>query len=58
MAIEYQAIYIDTKEQISADLEYWRKKKEHFEQTKNEKGIRVAKLLLDRYLDKYNQATS
>jgi hypothetical protein len=45
-----------TKSEILEDLEYWRKKKEHFEKTNNKEGIKVAKLLLDKYLDSYNDA--
>jgi hypothetical protein len=43
-----------TKEKIKKDLEYWSKKKEHFEKTNNPVGVRVAKLLIDKYLDIYN----
>lgn len=45
-----------TKSEILEDLEYWRKKKEHFEKTKNENGVKIAKLLIDKYLDSYNDA--
>ena len=45
-----------TKSELLEDLEYWRKKKQHFENTKNEKGVKVAKLLIDKYLDEYNTA--
>lgn len=45
-----------TKEQIKKDLEYWRKKKEHFEKTNNKAGVRVANLMIDKYLDSYNDA--
>ena len=45
-----------TKSELLEDLEYWRKKKKHFENTKNEKGVKVAKLLIDKYLDEYNTA--
>lgn len=45
-----------TKSEIKDDLEYWRKKKEHFETIGNKQGIKVAKLLIDKYLDAYNDA--
>jgi hypothetical protein len=45
-----------TKSEILEDLEYWRKKKEHFEKTDNAGGLKVAKLLIDKYLDSYNDA--
>jgi hypothetical protein len=45
-----------TKEEILEDLEYWRKKLEHFTKTDNKDGIKVAKLLIDKYLDSYNNA--
>jgi hypothetical protein len=45
-----------TKSEILEDLEYWRKKLAHFENTKNENGIKVAKLLINKYLDAYNDA--
>jgi hypothetical protein len=45
-----------TKEQIKKDLEYWSKKKEHFEKTNNKAGTRVANLMIDKYLDIYNDA--
>lgn len=45
-----------TKSELLEDLEYWRKKKQHFENTKNEKGVKVAKLFIDKYLDEYNIA--
>jgi hypothetical protein len=37
-------------------LEYWRKKLAHFEKTGNKEGVKVAKLLIDKYLDAYNTA--
>ena len=43
-----------TKSEIMEDLEYWRKKKKHYEMTGNKEGIRVSKLLIDKYLDAYN----
>jgi hypothetical protein len=43
-----------TKEEILEDLEYWRKKLSHFKKVGNEDGIKVAKLLIDKYLDSYN----
>lgn len=45
-----------TKSEILEDLEYWRKKKEHFEKTNNKAGVRVANLMIDKYLDSYNDA--
>lgn len=45
-----------TKTEILEDLEYWRKKLAHFEKTGNTNGIRVAKLLINKYLDAYNDA--
>jgi hypothetical protein len=45
-----------TKEDILEDLEYWRKKLVHFEKVGNKEGIKVAKLLLNKYLDAYNNA--
>ena len=45
-----------TKSEILEDLEYWRKKLAHFEKNKNINGIKVAKLLIDKYLDAYNNA--
>lgn len=45
-----------TKSEILEDLEYWRKKLAHFEKNKNINGIKVAKLLIDKYLDAYNEA--
>jgi hypothetical protein len=45
-----------TKEDILEDLEYWRKKLAHFEQTNNQNGIKVAKLIINKYLDAYNDA--
>lgn len=45
-----------TKSEIKEDLEYWRKKLEHFQKTENKEGIKVAKLLIDKYLDAYNNA--
>ena len=45
-----------TKSELSEDLEYWRKKKEHFEKTNNKAGVRVANLMIDKYLDSYNDA--
>ena len=46
----------DCREGIKQDLEYWRKKLAHFEKTKNLQGIKVCKLLLNKYLDSYNDA--
>jgi hypothetical protein len=43
-----------TKAEILEDLEYWRKKLIHFEKTDNKQGIKVAKLLINKYLDAYN----
>jgi hypothetical protein len=43
-----------TKIEILEDLEYWRKKKEHFERTNNKEGVKISKLLIDKYLDAYN----
>lgn len=45
-----------TRDQIKLDLEHWRAKKLHFEQTHNAKGVQVANLMLDKYLDSYNNA--
>lgn len=45
-----------TKAEILGDLEYWRKKLSHFEKTNNTNGIKVAKLLINKYLDAYNEA--
>jgi hypothetical protein len=45
-----------TKSEIKEDLEYWRKKLEHFEKTGNKEGVKVSKLLIDKYLDAYNNA--
>jgi hypothetical protein len=45
-----------TKSEILEDLEYWRKKLVHFEKTNNENGIKVAKLIINKYLDAYNDA--
>ncbi len=45
-----------TKSEIKEDLEYWRKKLAHFEKTGNKEGMKVAKLLLNKYLDAYNDA--
>jgi hypothetical protein len=45
-----------TKSGIKQDLEYWRKKLAHFEKTGNKEGVKVAKLLIDKYLDAYNTA--
>lgn len=45
-----------SKADIANDLEYWRKKKAHFEKTRNEEGVKVAKLLINKYLDAYNEA--
>ena len=45
-----------TKSEIKEDLEYWRKKLAHFEKTGNKEGIKVAKLLINKYLDAYNEA--
>ena len=47
---------IYTKSELLEDLEYWRKKKEHFEKTNNKAGVRVANLMIDKYLDSYNDA--
>lgn len=46
----------NTKAEILDDLKYWHKKLAHFEKSKNENGIKVAKLLIDKYLDAYNNA--
>ena len=43
---------------IKEDLEYWRKKKEHFEKKGDKRGVNVSNLLLDRYLDKYNNCVA
>ena len=45
-----------TKSKILDDLEYWYKKLERFEKTNNKEGIKVAKLMIDKYLDSYNDA--
>ena len=45
-----------TKKEILKDLEYWRKKLVHFEKTNNINGIKVAKLIINKYLDAYNDA--
>jgi hypothetical protein len=45
-----------TKTEILEDLEYWRKKKQHFEKTGNKEGVKISKLLIDKYLDAYNNA--
>lgn len=45
-----------TRDEIKGDLEYWRKKLAHFEKTGNKEGMKVAKLLLNKYLDAYNDA--
>ena len=45
-----------TKSELLEDLEYWSKKKEHFEKTNNKAGTRVANLMIDKYLDSYNNA--
>ena len=45
-----------TKAEILEDLEYWRKKLDHFEKTNNTSGINVAKLIINKYLDEYNNA--
>lgn len=45
-----------TKSEILEDLQYWRKKKEHFEKNGNKEGIKIAKLLIDKYLDLYNDS--
>ena len=50
------AINTDTKERITADLKYWRDKLAHFEKERNREGIKVAKLMLDKYLDDYSNA--
>lgn len=44
-----------TKTEILEDLEYWRKKLIHFEKNNNENGIKVAKLIINKYLDAYNE---
>jgi hypothetical protein len=44
----------DARESIKKDLEYYRKKLAHYEKTKNLQGIKVCKLLLDKYLDQFN----
>ena len=46
----------DTKAELLIDLEYWRKKLAHFEKAGNKDGVKVAKLLIDKYLDAYNSA--
>ena len=43
-----------TKSKILDDIEYWYKKLEQFEKTKNQEGMKVAKLMIDKYLDSYN----
>jgi hypothetical protein len=45
-----------TKAEILEDLEYWRKKLDHFQKTNNINGIKVAKLIINKYLDAYNEA--
>lgn len=47
-------INVNTKERISTDLKYWQVKLAHFEKTHNREGIKVAKLMLDKYLDDYS----
>lgn len=46
----------DTKAEILIDLKYWHNKLAHFKKTGNKEGEKVAKLLLDKYLDAYNNA--
>jgi len=43
------------KSELLEDLEYWRGKMQHFEKTNNPDGIKVSKLMLDKYLDEYNK---
>lgn len=45
-----------TKSEIKEDLEYWRNKLASFEKNGNKEGVKVAKLLLNKYLDAYNDA--
>ena len=45
-----------TKAEILEDLEYWRKKLDHFQKTNNINGIKVAMLIINKYLDAYNEA--
>jgi hypothetical protein len=46
------------KSELLEDLEYWRGKMQHFKKTNNPDGIKVSKLILDKYLDKYNKITT
>ena len=43
-----------TKSKILDDIEYWYKKMERFEKTNNPEGMKVAKMMIDKYLDSYN----
>lgn len=45
-----------TKSKILDDIEYWYKKMERFEKTNNPQGMKVAKMMIDKYLDAYNNA--
>lgn len=43
------------KSELLEDLIYWRGKIQHFKKTNNTEGIKVSKLMLDKYLDQYNK---
>ncbi len=57
----HQCAFINQQEQnceqseLLVDLEYWREKMQHFKKTNNTAGMKVSKLMLDRYLDEYNK---
>jgi hypothetical protein len=40
------------REDVEEQLKHWSKQKQHFHQKRDERGMRVCGLMLDKYLDK------